>query len=166
MRHTLMAHHKSKEASVRRFENQVMVVTGAASGIGRSIALRAIEEGANGVAVDLNGERLEQLEKDASGPGVLTAVEANLLADDGIQAVIDAVPNEIHVLINNAGIMDAFTPVGDVGDDLWNAVLGVNLTAPMKLMRAFVPRMAEAKKGAVVNISSLAGISAALLVRP
>lgn len=140
-----------------RFENQVMVVTGAASGIGRSIALRAVEEGAHVVAVDLNAARLAELQRDVTDQENLTTVEANLLEPAGIEAVVAAVPGSINALINNAGIMDGFTPVGDVGDDMWNAVIGVNLTAPMKLMRAFIPRMVEAKAGVIINVSSLAG---------
>lgn len=140
-----------------RFENQVMVVTGAASGIGRSIALRANEEGAHVVAVDLNAQRLAELQDAVTVKEKLTPVAADLLKQEGIDAVIAAVPDKIDVLINNAGIMDGFTPVSDLADDMWDAVIGVNLTAPMKLMRAFVPRMVEAQSGAIVNISSLAG---------
>lgn len=140
-----------------RFENKVMVVTGAASGIGRAIALQALTESAKVIAVDLNAQRLDELKQAAPQTGELVTVEANLAADEGIEKVVAAAGDQVDVLVNNAGIMDGFTPVGDVDDKLWDSVIAVNLTAPMKLMRAFIPKMVAAKSGAVVNVSSLAG---------
>lgn len=140
-----------------QFEGMTMVVTGAASGIGRAITEGAVADGAHVVAVDRDGDRLRELA--ATSSTRITPVTADLLTTEGIAAIIAAVPGRCDVLVNNAGIMDGFTPVGELSDELWDAVIGVNLTAPMKLMRAFIPRMVEAGGGAVVNISSLAGLT-------
>ena len=63
------------------------------------------------------------------------------------------------VLVNNAGIMDWFLAAGDVDDTTWERVFAVNVTAPMRLMRAVLPGMLEKGRGAIVNISSVAGVS-------
>lgn len=138
--------------------SRTIVVTGAASGIGKEITLRAVAAGDHVIAVDRNADRLGELPKEG-----ITTVEADLLTAVGIDAVIAAVDTagSIDVLINNAGIMDGFTPVGDLSDDLWDRVMGINLTAPMRLMRAFIPQMVKAGGGAVVNIASLAAITGA-----
>lgn len=134
---------------------RIMVVTGAASGIGEAITLAASEQAAHVLAVDRNAERLAQLPTEN-----VTAVEADLLTAEGIAAVVSAVDaaGGIDVLINNAGIMDGFTPVSETSDDLWSRVIGINLTAPMQLMRAFIPKMADAGGGAVINIASSASL--------
>ena len=67
----------------------------------------------------------------------------------------------IDVLANVAGIMDAFASADTVTDAEWDRVLGVNLTAPTKMMRAVLVYMKEAKSGAIVNVSSKAGMSGA-----
>jgi NAD(P)-dependent dehydrogenase (short-subunit alcohol dehydrogenase family) len=65
----------------------------------------------------------------------------------------------VDVLANVAGIMDNFSGADTVTDVEWSKVLTVNLTAPMKMMRAVLVHMKEAKSGAIVNVSSKAGMS-------
>jgi NAD(P)-dependent dehydrogenase (short-subunit alcohol dehydrogenase family) len=64
-------------------------------------------------------------------------------------------------LANVAGIIDSFSSADTVTDAEWNKVLGVNLTAPMELIRAVLVYMKEAKSGAIVNVSSKSGFSGA-----
>jgi NAD(P)-dependent dehydrogenase (short-subunit alcohol dehydrogenase family) len=64
----------------------------------------------------------------------------------------------IDVLVNNAGVMDYMQGIGELSDDIWRRVLGVNLDGPMFTMRRAVPRMVEQGGGAIVNIASTAGI--------
>lgn len=139
------------------FDYQVLVITGAASGIGRSMTLDAIAAGGRVIAVDMHAERLSEVAATSSN---IIPVLADLTDGAGIGAVATAVNAEgrIDALINNAGIMDGFTPVTEVSDELWDRVIAVNLNAPMKLMRALMPAMVAAGTGSVVNISSLAGL--------
>ena len=64
----------------------------------------------------------------------------------------------MDVLANVAGIMDGFLPVAEVEDEAWEHVMGVNLTAPMRLMRAVLPGMIARGSGAIINVASEAGI--------
>jgi NAD(P)-dependent dehydrogenase (short-subunit alcohol dehydrogenase family) len=66
----------------------------------------------------------------------------------------------VDALANNAGIMDAFLPTAELTDEMWDRVMGVNVTGPMRLSRAVLPGMIERGSGAIVNTASEAGIRA------
>ncbi|GAB4098866.1 SDR family NAD(P)-dependent oxidoreductase [Sinomonas halotolerans] len=140
-----------------RFGGQTVIVTGAASGIGRATALRVAREGGRVIASDLSGGGLEALV--AAHPGLdLVPVAGDISTEDAVQAVAAAGGAAVDALVNNAGIMDSFQPVHELDDATWERVLAVNLTSMMRLMRAVVPGMIKAGHGAIVNISSEAGL--------
>lgn len=74
----------------------------------------------------------------------------------------DTPRNRIDVLINVAGVMDNFSSADAVTDAIWDRVLAVNLTVPVKMMRAVLPFMRAKKDGCVVNVASTAGTSGAV----
>ena len=140
---------------MNRFSDKTVIVTGASSGIGRASAIAFADEGADVVAVDLQEAPLREL-ADALG-AKLRVVAGDLCLDETIDAVVAACGGRIDVLANVAGVMDNFQPVSEVTDSMWDRVLSVNLTAPMRLMRAVLPTMVAQGSGAIVNISSTAG---------
>ena len=141
-----------------RLNGRVAIVTGAAHGMGAAITRRLAEEGARVVAVDVNEEGLAGY---ASNPDVEPVAVDLTMPSSAIRAVTAAQERfgRLDILVNNAGIMDAFVPVAEVSDELWARVLAVNVTAPMMLMRAAIPRLLETGGGAIVNISSIGGIT-------
>lgn len=142
-----------------RFAGRTAIVTGAGSGIGRATALRLAAEGARVVAADVVAERLDALV--AENPDLdLVPVVGDITGEDGVRSVVDAAGGRIDALANVAGIMDAFLPPAEVDDATWDRVLAVNLTAPMRLIRAVLPVMLEAGHGAIVNVSSEASLRA------
>lgn len=149
--------HKPTAIERQRMAGHVAIVTGAAHGLGAAIARRLIAEGADVLAVDVNVEGLAAL---ADEPHAAVLIGDITLPETAVKAVGLAVEKfgKVDVLVNNAGIMDAFKPVTEVSDELWAKVLAVNVTAPMMLTRAVLPRMLEAKSGAIVNVSSVGGI--------
>lgn len=76
--------------------------------------------------------------------------------------VLTADRNRIDVLVNVAGVMDNFSSADAVTDEIWDRVLAVNLTVPVKMMRAVLPFMRAKKDGCVVNVASTAGTSGAV----
>ncbi|GLI02887.1 SDR family NAD(P)-dependent oxidoreductase [Phytohabitans aurantiacus] len=143
-------------------ENSSVVVTGAASGIGRATALRFAREGANVVVADLNADAAKDVVAEIEAAGGTAVAVAGDLSD---QSVVDQVVRTavstfggLDVLVNNAGIMDTMSAAADVADAEWERVLRVNLTAPFLLTRAALPHMLAKGKGAIVNTASEAGL--------
>ena len=144
-------------ASNARFEGRTAIVTGAGSGIGLATTLRLADEGARVIASDVSQERLDALTTEHPDSGIV-AVAGDIASEETAQALVAAAGDRIDVLVNNAGIMDAFLPAAEVDDATWERVMDVNVTAIMRLTRAVLPRMIEAGSGAIVNVTSEAGL--------
>lgn len=140
-----------------RFENKTVIVTGAGAGIGRATALRIAREGGNVVACDISADRLADLETEASDL-TITTIAGDISDDSDVAKIVEAAGGQIDGLANVAGIMDDFSPIHEVKDNIWDAVMRVNVTGVMKLSRAVVALMLSQKSGSVVNVSSEAGL--------
>ena len=149
-----------------RFEGKCVVVTGASSGMGRKIALDFAKEGATVIAVARRLERLEEIAKEAeSFAGKILPYQGDISLEEVNNGMIDYAVKKcgkLDVLVNNAGIMDEFTPIGELTDELFNKVMAVNLNGPIYAMRKAVQVMLEQEtKGNIVNIASIGGICGA-----
>jgi NAD(P)-dependent dehydrogenase (short-subunit alcohol dehydrogenase family) len=138
------------------------LVTGGASGLGKAIATRFLDAGANVVICDVNDERLQQTSTELAGRGTLKTIKADITSAAAVQSLFDEITasfQKVDVLVNNAGIMDRFDPVGDLDEGLWNKVMAVNLTAPYLLSKLAVRDMLkqDSPEGCIINIVSLAG---------
>jgi NAD(P)-dependent dehydrogenase (short-subunit alcohol dehydrogenase family) len=149
----------------RRFEGRVALVTGAASGIGRATARRLAAEGARVALVDRDAAGVEAAAKEIEAAGARAAAFAADVSDGRAVAstarAAEQALGPVDVLANVAGIGDAWDQGGieAIDDARWERVLAVNLRGPFHLCRALLPGMAERGRGAVVNVSSLAGRS-------
>lgn len=146
-----------------RFEGKSVVVTGASSGMGRAIALDFAKEGATVIAVARRKERLEALAAEAEGlAGRILPYVGDVSAQEVNEGMIDFAVQQcgrLDVLVNNAGIMDEFRPIGEVDNDQWTRVMNVNLTGPMFAMRRAVTVMtAQESGGNIVNVASIGGV--------
>ncbi|HWK76738.1 SDR family NAD(P)-dependent oxidoreductase [Microbacterium sp.] len=138
-----------------RFAGKTVIVTGAASGIGKATASRIAREGGRVIASDIAAEKLDALKGEL--PDIIT-VAGDLTQQDAIDAVLAAAGDRIDALANVAGINDDFSPAGETTDAVWDRVIAINLTAPFKLMRAVLPLMERAGSGAILNVASEAGL--------
>jgi 3-oxoacyl-[acyl-carrier protein] reductase len=150
-------------------KDKVVIVTGAAAGIGRATALRFAEEGCRVAAWDVNDsvadEVISELEA-AGGSGSFQRVNV-AEAEEGEAAVAEIVERwgGIDVLVNNAGILRDAQLVkykdgqvaSTMSDEQWDAVIGVNLRGVFNCTRAAVPHMIARGGGVVLNASSVAG---------
>ncbi|WP_053386637.1 SDR family NAD(P)-dependent oxidoreductase [Leucobacter japonicus] len=140
-----------------RFSGKTVIVTGAASGIGRATASRIAREGGRVVACDIAAEKLEAFRAEHADADI-TVIAGDLTQQDAIDHVVAAAGDRIDALANIAGINDDFSPAGETPDAVWDRVIAINLTAPFKLMRAVLPAMERAGRGAILNVSSEAAL--------
>lgn len=140
-----------------RFDGQMVIVTGAGSGIGRATALRVAREGGRVIASDVSQPRLDALVAETQGLEVVP-VTGDVSDEADVARIVAAAGGRVEALANVAGIMDNFTPVHEVSDEVWERVFRVNVTGIVRLTRAVVPLMLAAGYGSIVNITSEAGL--------
>ncbi|GAB3651699.1 SDR family NAD(P)-dependent oxidoreductase [Glycomyces tarimensis] len=140
-----------------RFDGKTVIVTGAASGIGRAAASRIAREGGHVVAADVSTERLDEFAASIPG-GTVTAVAGDITAQDDVDRIVAAAGDRIDALANVAGVNDDFSPAHETSDDMWDRVIAINLTGGFKLSRAVLPTMMAAGKGSIVNVASEAAL--------
>jgi NAD(P)-dependent dehydrogenase (short-subunit alcohol dehydrogenase family) len=145
-----------------RHTDRVVLVTGAAHGIGRATALRFAREGATVHGIDVNEEGLALAASEFAAAGVEVGLSrADVTSGADVDAAVEAVvaaPGRVDVLANVAGIMDFFLPAHEVDDETWARVLAVNVTGPMLLGRRVLPLMMAQKAGSIVSVSSAGGL--------
>lgn len=148
-----------------RFQDQALLVTGAASGIGRATGLKLAAEGASVFLTDVAAEGLEETvkaaEEIASGSGGRVASRVTDISDeDQANAAVDACVDafgKLDTLCNNAGVL-GYRNTHEMEFSFWRKVLSVNLDGTFLMTRAAIPHLLETR-GAVVNVGSTAGLS-------
>ena len=143
-------------------ENQVVLVTGASSGIGRASARAFARERSRLVIAARRGDRLETL---AGELRELGAIEAHTLAFDvrderAVFQAIDSLPEavrEIEILVNNAGLSRGLAGLHEGRLEDWNEMIDTNIKGLLHVDRAVTPGMVERGRGLVVHIGSIAG---------
>lgn len=150
------------------FAGRNALVTGGGSGIGRAIALALAERGADVCILDISAKVAERTASEIAQMGRRSAIVVHDTGKDSVVDAIDAIQapggfGEIDILVNNAGIspkkpdgrkrMIWETPLEE-----WRAVIDIDLNGYFLMLRAILPQMIARKRGAVVNIGSLAGL--------
>jgi len=143
--------------SLFALDGRTAVVTGGSSGIGRAIATALARAGARVVLVARTAAALAAVADELTAAGCRAGwVSADLATREGVREAAEhaaAVFGEPDILVNSAGI-NLRPPMGELGDDVWDATLAVNLEAPFLLGRRFGPGMAERGYGRIIQISS------------
>lgn len=149
-----------------KLENKVAIVTGAASGMGKSIAKLYAQEGAKVVVADYNFEGAETVVKEITeANGQAIPMSVNVADGDAVNKMIEDTIREygeLDILVNNAGVMDNFEPVGEIKDENWDRIFDINTKGVMRAMRKAVNYWIDNDKaGVIVNTISTGGISGA-----
>jgi NAD(P)-dependent dehydrogenase (short-subunit alcohol dehydrogenase family) len=141
-----------------RHKNKIVIVTGAAKGIGWGIAKVFVQEGAKVAVVDWdeeNGKKAAQEFRDSGGQAIY--IKCDVSNEDEVKAMIQKVLDEygrIDILVNNAGI-GVYKTLLDATSADWDRCLGVNLKGVFLCSKYAIPHMQALGKGAIVNISSV-----------
>ena len=151
-----------------KLTGRVAIVTGGASGIGKAIAARFLEAGADGVVLaDINGKAAQDVEKELARQyesGVL-AVPTDVTQPQGVSEMVDVALDRfgrVDILVNNAGICPVVPWERTTVDD-WNQVLAVNVTGGFNCTKAVIPIMCRQKHGRILYISSAAAFLGSLV---
>jgi NAD(P)-dependent dehydrogenase (short-subunit alcohol dehydrogenase family) len=147
------------------FEDRVSLITGAASGIGKAMAVAFAKAGARVVVADVNlagaRETVETVEAVAEIGGRSVAVAVDISDEASVaqlfRRAIDAF-GRVDVLCNNAGVPDNMALPADTSIAEWDRVLRINLTGTFLVTREVLPHMLERGQGVIINTASAAGI--------
>jgi 3-oxoacyl-[acyl-carrier protein] reductase len=146
-----------------KLEGRVAIVTGAGSGMGRAMIREFHDEGAIVVAVDIQLEAVAETIAQLGDTDRGLALGADVSNNEDAERVIGEVVarfGRLDLLCNNAGVLDDYTPAHETSLELWDRVIGVNLTGAFLWSRAAVPQMIEQGKGAIINTASIAAFVA------
>lgn len=139
-------------------KGRVVVITGAAGGIGRAVARRLAAEGARLALWDRDAARLAAIADEIGGEALSVVYEqADLASVEAATGATLARFGTIDGLVNNAAIVGPTVPVWEYPPDAWEAVVRVNLTGVFYCCRAVIPTMLAAQFGRIVNVASVAG---------
>ena len=146
---------------MKRFENRTVIVTGGARGMGASHARGFIAEGANVVIADVVDQEGQSLADQLGDRAIFSRLDVTSEADwAATVTAAETAFGPVSVLVNNAGIVH-FAPIADTTPADWSRVIDINLTGTYLGIRALASSMRKAGGGAIVNISSGAGMSGA-----
>jgi 3-oxoacyl-[acyl-carrier protein] reductase len=147
---------------MKLLEGKVALVTGAARGIGKSIALKYASQGANiaftDLTIDENGEATKK-ELEAYGVKVM-AIASNAASFEEAHKVVEDVVQEfgsLDILVNNAGITKDGLMMR-MSEQQWDMVININLKSAFNYVHAVTPVMMRQRKGAIINMSSVVGV--------
>lgn len=141
---------------MKKLDGKTALVTGAASGIGRCIALALSEEGCNLALVDRNEQGLDEVMGRLNGNGRKAKAFAVDLTDEGS---VDELAEQVSpdLLVNCAGVT-MMAEIENTSPRDWEWLLGVNLLAPIRMVRAFLPSLKSRGEAHIVNVASGAGL--------
>lgn len=132
-----------------KLKNKTILITGAAQGIGKEMALLFARQGAQVVATDMNAIRLEELTKIEN----ISTYLLDITNSEQIIACVEKFP-EINVLVNCAGVVFNGSII-DCSEEQLAVSLNVNVTSSFRLIQAVLPGMLAQKKGSIINIASV-----------
>jgi short-subunit dehydrogenase len=145
---------------MRQIRGKRALITGAASGIGRAIALALAEEGADVCLIDINERGLKSVASEAELRGVRALpILCDVSRKDEIVAAVNELQRTwggLEILVNNAGVVH-YGPTNQMSDDHWERILTINLLAPIHFTRLLFPILLREKEVHLVNVSSMYG---------
>lgn len=147
---------------MKLLENKTAIITGAARGIGKSIAIRFAEQGCNIAFTDLNEENIRNTQSELEAMGVkVKGYISNAAVFEDVEKVVNQIAEEfgrVDILVNNAGITRDGLMLR-MTEKQWDDVITVNLKSAFNFIHAVLPIMARQRCGNIINMASVVGVS-------
>lgn len=147
---------------MNRLNNKVAIVTGGAGGMGESIARLFAEEGARVLATDIQFEKMNAWVQEARKHKLLIeCIRHDVNSESDWQKVVEKtleLYGKIDILVNNAGVYQPMETTEATSLERWNRIIAINATSAFLGAKAALPHLKKSGKGAIVNVSSIAGM--------
>ena len=144
-----------------KVQNKVIVVTGGGSGMGRELVLNLLSKGATVVAVDINDAGLkETIELASSNKNSLSTFIVDITNKNAVEDLLNKIlaqHNYVDGIINNAGIIQPFVKINELGYDAIERVMNVNFYGTVYITKTFLPQLLTRPEAHIVNVSSMGG---------
>ena len=140
-------------------KDKIALVTGASRGIGKARAIELIKQGATVIGADINQELVDQISEYIKGNG--TGIVMDVTNQDSINGALEKIRTDYgapEILVNNAGITRDNLMLRMKSEE-WDAVIATNLTGVFKVTQACLRDMLKARKGKIINIASVVGLT-------
>ena len=137
---------------------KIALITGGTGGIGKSIAKKFLNQGAEIIISGRDSKKLDAVVKDlGNGMPILFDIKNDDEVKDGIKKIIEKF-GRIDILVNNAGVHPKPKPLHEIEESEWNHVIDINLTGQFRVTKEVIPHMIKNGGGSIINISSDAGL--------
>ncbi len=150
--------------AIMSFSNKNVLITGAASGIGKTTALLFAEKGATIIVVDINEdggqETVAEIEEIGGTAYFYQVDQSDQHAVQQLFVAVKEKVGQVHIAVNNAGILGQYVPTHIYPANDWHRVIGVNLNGVFYCMQMELAMMLEQGGGAIINVASVAGLKA------
>lgn len=139
-------------------KNKKVIITGAAGGIGKELTRQLLAKGAIVFGLDINNDNLELLKEEMNSSNLKTYV-VDISSKESILNFKEEYlkDNDLDILINNAGIVQPFTKIKDLPDEIIERVMNINFYGPLHLTKCFLENLISRDEAFIVNISSMGG---------
>lgn len=143
-----------------KVKDKVIVVTGGANGVGRALVHLLLKKGAKVAAVDLDSKKLDTLLAEVQDKGCLSVHKTDISKQAEVEGLVHEVVSyfgRVDGIINNAGIIQPFTPIEELEEQRIQKVMDVNFYGTLHMVRSFLPFLNQQKEGHITNVSSMGG---------
>jgi dihydroanticapsin dehydrogenase len=143
-----------------KLENKIILITGGSRGIGFTTAKLFVDEGATVIITSKNQEQIDKAKQELTD---IVGIKADITKENDVKKLIATIIEKfgrIDILVNNAGVLPRFKMLHEISEEEWDDIIDVNLTGHFRITKNVIPHMQKNGEGAIINMSSDAGLKA------